>query len=250
MQVIASEADRPRRPAVAVALGLLFAGVLLVTGLALGYLAFGTTFVTQFALTPRPGPGQIVAGVLGWAFALTAPGVFLIVGVARIVTVVELVQSLGPRKTRISRYAAELSDEYVSAVRVGLPDGRVLPELVLGPFGIAVIKELPPRHVTRHHGPRWEVRLTTGKWVPMENPMDRASADAERVRRWIAEGDRDFVVKVYAAVLTDDPTIPKTGNCVILTPEQLPAWISSLPAQRSLTSSRRSWLLELIRSAI
>ena len=34
--------------------------------------------------------------------------------------------------------------------------------------------------------------------------MDRAARDAERVRGWLGTYDRDFLVRVYAAIVTDD----------------------------------------------
>ena len=53
-------------------------------------------------------------------------------------------------------------------------------------------------------GRRWELRDDRGRWVPIEAPVDRASRDAERVRGWLGGEDRDFVVRVYAAIVTDD----------------------------------------------
>ena len=62
-----------------------------------------------------------------------------------------------------------------------------------------------------------------------ENPLDRAVRDAERVRRWFAADDADFVVKVYAAVTGPAPAIERTTACAVVSHDQLceldrPAW--------------------------
>ncbi len=82
----------------------------------------------------------------------------------------------------------------------------------------------------------------------MENPLERATRDAERVRRWLTEDD-DYLVKVYSAVVGPDPAIARTAACAVLTPDQLAAWIAALPAQRGLTPGRRSRVLDLVRAA-
>lgn len=250
MQVLSPPSNGNARQIVAAAGGLVVAAALLATGAALGYIAFGTSFVTQFSLNPRPGPGQVAAAILGWAFAFTGPGVFFLVGIARIAAVVDLVGATRPRRSRVTKLAPNLSDDYVAASRVVLPDGRRVPELVLGPFGIAVIEYLPPPAATRQVGGRWEVRLENGRWIPFENPLDRATRDAEAVRRWVADGDRDFVVKVYAAVVAPDESLARTSTCAVLTADRVPGWLSSLPPQRSLTPTRRERLVELVRSGV
>ena len=250
MQVLSPQSTGGARQVVSALGGLVIAAALLATGAALGYVAFGTSFVTQFSLDPRPGPGQVAAAILGWTFAFTGPGVFFLIGIARIAAVVDRVGATRPRRSRVTRLAADLSDDYLAASRVVLPDGRRIPELVLGPFGIAVIEYLPPPSATRQLGGRWEVRLENGRWIPLENPLDRATRDAEAVRRWVADGDRDFVVKVYAAVVAPDDTLLRTATCAVLTADRVSAWLTSLAPQRSLTPTRRERLVELIRSGI
>ncbi len=83
----------------------------------------------------------------------------------------------------------------------------------------------------------------------MESPLDRAARDAERVRRWFAHDDQDFLVKVYAAVIAPDTTLPRTPSCAVITKTQIAAWLASLPPQRSLTESRRARLIEDLRAA-
>jgi hypothetical protein len=251
VQVIASSrAPRPAALLPSVLGGSVVGVFLLGGGLVLAYLTLGTSFLGQFTPMGHATTTQLVTGAIAWSFALTAPALFTIVGLVRLLGVVELVGSTRPRKSRTSRLAASLSDDYVVASRVTLPDGRVVPELVIGPFGAVVVEELPPLGAMRHRGTAWEVRTADGHWRAMEHPLDRASRDAERVRRWFEHDERDHVVKVYAVVVAPDGAIERSATCAVVTPEQLPSWISSLPAQRSLNASRRQTLVELVREAV
>jgi hypothetical protein len=246
MQVITPRTARRGPGRGSVLLGVSVGAVLLGGGLIVAFLAFGTPFITRFTPTGRPDTSQMVSGMLAWSFALIAPAAFIIAGVARIAAVLDSMAAARPRPTPAARLRAVLGDEYVAAARVRLPDGRIVPELVLGPFGAAVIEELPPAGAVRHHGHAWEVRTGPKKWMPLENPLDRAARDAERVKRWFAGDDSDFVVKVYAAVVAPDTTLPRTPSCAVITKEQIPAWLQSLPAQRSLTPQRRERLIEIV----
>jgi hypothetical protein len=226
-------------------LGLLFVA----GGLFLGYATFGTEFLTRFT-SARPSAEQMVAGALAWTFALIAPAVFLIVGLAKLAETFELV-SLRRRPLKpASAVVKSLPEDYVVGTRVRLPDGRVVPELVVGPFGVAVIEELPPDAVSRHVGGRWEMRAASGKWVPVENPLERASRDAERVRRWLAEDERDHIVKTFAAVVARDATVPRSPTCAVVSRDELPGWLAALPVQRSLNEDRRARIVDLIREAV
>jgi hypothetical protein len=91
------------------------------------------------------------------------------------------------------------------------------------------------------------MRDDRGRWIPIEDPVQRAARDAERVRGWLGTEDRDFLVRVYAAVVTGDPTITRSPNCAVVAPADLAAWLEALPAQRGLTAQRREHLAELVR---
>jgi hypothetical protein len=246
MQVITPRSTR-RVPRGTIVVGTLVGAVLLVGGLSVAWLTFGTPFMSHFSPSGRLGPTQFLTGMLAWSFALIAPAAFLMAGVARLVTVVDSVMSSRPKPTPVARLAKQLGEDYVVATRLRLPDGRVIPDLVLGPFGAAVIEQAPPPGAVRRHGDAWEVRTDRG-WMPMESPLDRATRDAERVRSWFTHDDRDFLVKVYAAVISPNESLQRTASCAVITPAQIQAWILSLPAQRSLTPSRRESLVELLRN--
>ena len=220
--------------------------VLVAGGLFLGWIAFATPVLS--GLTPatgRPGAAQLALGGLIWGMTLVAPPSFAIVGLLRLARVARALTAR-PRPRAVGRAAAHLGDEFVAARDLRLPDGRVVRDLVLGPFGLAVISELPPPAATRHTGISWELRGPDGRWHHLENPLERAARDGERVRSWFTSTERDYVVKVYAAVVTTDPTVTRTPACAVLTTEQIPAWLASLPPTRSLTADRRAELVEAI----
>jgi hypothetical protein len=222
-------------------------GVLVVGGLGLGWLMIGTSFLSRFMPSGRLEPVEAVVGALAWGVALFAPAAVLVVGGARLASVVDAIVSSRPRPTPAARLAGQLGDEYAVGSRVRMPDGRLIPELVIGPFGAAVIEELPPSRATRHRGSVWEVRGPRGRWLPLENPLERATRDAEAVRRWFAHDDRDFVVKLYAAVVASDQVVDRTPTCAVIQAAQIPAWLLSLPAQRSLSEARRAQLIDHLR---
>ena len=247
MQLIQpSHVMRPARgPIVA---GTVVGAILLVGGLALAWLAFATPLVRS--LTPsvvRPSPDQMALGALIWGVSLVAPPAFAIVGAVRLWSVAATLRRR-PHVGALARVARQLGDEYVVAPSVRLDDARLIRNVVVGPFGIAVISEPPPPAAVRREGASWEVRRQDGRWIPLENPLDRAARDAERLRGWISSEDRDFLVRTYAVFATTDPTVARTSSCAVVVPEQVAAWLMSLPPQRSLTGSRYEDLVEAIRS--
>lgn len=247
MQLIQpTQSMRPARGPIL--MGAVVGGLLLVGGIALAWVAFATPLVR--GLTPavvRPSPDQMIVGGLIWGLSLVAPPCFAIVGAIRLSMVAATLfgkPKLGP----VTRAIPALGDEYVVAPTVRLPDGRSIRNVVVGPFGVAVIGELPTPRNTRRQGTAWEVRRADGRWVPMENPLERSARDAERIRYWIAAEDRDFVVKVYAAVVIGDTGLTRTPACAAITVDQVPAWLTSLPPQRSLNADRRAGVVERIRT--
>lgn len=249
MHVLASH-RAARLPVGAAIVGLAVGSILLVGGLFLAWIAFTTPVLTGLSATPpRPGPAQLAIGAAVWGIGLVAPPCFAIVGALRLGRVARSLTAR-PGVRAVTRSGAALGDDYISATNVHLPDGRVVRDLILGPFGIAVVNELPPPKVTRHTGVSWEIRRSDGRWVHFENPLERASRDAERVRRWIASTERDFVVKVFAAVVTNDPTITRTATCSVVRDDEIAAWLSSLPPARALNPDRRLEITAAVRSIL
>ncbi len=242
--IMSSRAARPARgPVIA---STVVGGVLLFGGLVLAWLAFATPFLGT--LTPavvRPTADQMAIGAAVWAVALIAPPSFAIVGAMRLWLVAAAVLRKPPA-TPVSRQLGMIGDDCIVAPVVTLPDGRRVRNLVVGPFGLAIVSEPPSEKNLRRHGTAWEYRRADGRWVPLENPVDRAARDAERVRSWIASEERDFVAKVSVALVTSDPSVTRTSTCAVVTADSVAAWIASLPPQRSLNESRRRDLAERV----
>jgi len=240
-----SHATRPSRGPMLT--GTVVGGVLLAGGLVLGWLAFATPFVR--VMTPsvvRPSVEEMVIGGVIWGLSLVAPPCFAIVGFIRLSQVAGTLLRR-PDAGALAKSASALPDDYIVAPSIELPEGRRIRNVVAGPFGLAVIGEAPSTAITRRHGSSWEVRRADGRWVPLEHPVERTSRDAERLRRWIGAEERDYLVKVYAAFVTTDPTIARTSVCAVIGPSEVAAWLTGLPPQRSLYDSRREELVDRIR---
>lgn len=248
MQVISSRRGRQIRPAAfASLLGGGFVGaILIVTGVTLGWLAFGTPLLQTFQAPLRASAGQTVVGVAAWIVALILPAACVIVGLLRLDMTTKALASLKPRTPLLAKYRKVLGNEYHVATDIELPDGRSVPEIVIGPHGVAVIEVAPPAKYTRHTDSRWEIHLDQGRWTPMENPIERVGRDTDRVRRWLTTDDRDFLVKVYGALITTEPDLARTPNCAVITRAQVADWVTSLPPQRSLTPGRLEQVIEQI----
>ena len=252
MQVLVSshiEAARPTRRTIVTALGM---GLMLVAAsAALVYLVFIGNFLDRFMPTGRPSTYELVAGALAWTFALTAPAGFGLVGLARIVSAFEKWRARRPRITPAVRLRRAIGDDHIVATFVRVPDGKPVPELVLGPFGAAVIEELPPAGAVVSRGVRtWEVRVGNGYIRTIENPLERAEHDAERVRGWLSPEDADYVLKVYAAVVGSDRRVERTPSCAVIAPNQVGEWLATLPVQRSIDAGRRERIVREVRAAL
>lgn len=247
MDVIAPPRPSQRATLVPMLSGTLFGTLFIVGGLGLAYVVFATPFLDLAIPSGRPDAFQTAIGIGIWAVALVAPAGFVLAGANRLARNLAKARGRAPRRSTMLKALDNLTGDFTVASGLILADGRGVSELVIGPFGAAVIRELPPSTVTRIQGDNWQVRGSRS-WLPIENPLDRATRDAERVRRWLTEDD-DFLVKVYSAVVGPDPTVARTSACAVLTPDQLAAWISALPTQRGLTPGRHSRVLDLVRSA-
>jgi hypothetical protein len=248
MEVIAPPRTMQRFSAAPVIGGTLVGTLLVVGGLVMGYVVFATPFLTWLMPSGHFGAGEAVVGILIWSIGLVAPAAFVLLGTARLARLLSDAKGRIPMKSALERTIGSLPEGVVLATGLTLSDGRGIANLLVGPFGAAVIRELPPAAGTRVRNGNWELRTARG-WIPLENPLDRASRDAERVRRWLAHDDADFVVKTYAAVVGNAPSIARTSSCAVLTPDQIGPWVAALPAQRSLTAGRIERIIETVRDA-
>jgi len=246
MQIIAG--PRPSRviPIVSVASGLVIGAFLIAVAATVAYLTLATPFLAKVSTGGQLTASRVIVGVLAWTFALTAPVGFGLIGLLRIVDAVDAITNRG-RPTPAVRMARALSDDIYGAAGVRLPDGRPVSELLIGPFGAAIISQMPPARSIRRQQAIWEQRGPDGRWHSIENPLDRAVRDAERVRRWFGADDRDFVVKVHAALVDPALSVERTSSCAVITPAQIPAWLASLPVQRGMNADRREHLARKVR---
>ncbi len=235
-----------RAPSLAIARRTMAGVGWLAVGLAAGWLVFATPLVTQtVSLNSRSAVAPLIGAVI-WAVALTAPTVFIVIGAIRLAgAVTQLGGRRGPVRP-VHAMAAQLPAGVETVPTIRLPDGRQVPDVVLGPHGIAFFEPLPPPAATRHVGGRWEARFADGTWRPIENPLDRAARTADSLRRFLAEGDRDFVVRVHAVVTSSAPQVERTDTCAVVALKDVPGWIAALPAQRSLSPARLRHLRELL----
>lgn len=222
--------------------------LLVVAGLLMAYLTIATPFVSNLA-PPRAGGSGVSIGLGVWSFALIAGGGLLVAGTNRLTVIVALLRRRGSAGGPAERALGSKSGETAVASRVVPNEGRPIPELVIGPFGVAVVHALPSARQVRHGRAGWEERTSDG-WQPMDDPLDAAMRDAERVRRWFGATDLDFVVRVYAALVVDDRALERSPTCAVISTEQIPAWIASLPRQRTLTAGRRGRLLAMARAPV
>ena len=248
MEVI-SPAQRAARPPIGPIVTSAAAGTMLVIGgLLLAYIVFATPALSMLLPGGRGDAGQMATGMAIWAVALVAPAACILLGTSRLARMLAHVKGRAGRRSSTAAVLRDLPDDVVVASGIVLPDGRPVPDLIVGPFGAAVVRELPPAAAVRIHNGTWHLRTSRG-WVSLEDPLNRTVRDSERVRRWLAHDDADFVVKTYAAVISRDLDIPRTPACAVVTPDQLSGWIAALPPQRSLTAGRRDQMIERVREA-
>lgn len=215
-------------------------------GLLLAYLTIATPLISTLVGGAPPGGERVTIGLGVWSFALIAGGALLVAGTSRLLTISAMLRH-GRGAGRVAAWAlASKADEVVVASGVTPDGGPPIPELAIGGFGIAVIHELPPSTAIRRGWAGWEARTRQG-WQAADDPLDATMRDADRVRRWLSSADLDFVVRVYAALVVTDLTIGRAPSCAVVSPEQIPAWIASLPPQRTLSRGRRERLVAMAR---
>lgn len=213
---------------------------------AVAWLVFATPSLARLLDRGLSGPGAAVLGAVALAVALTAPAAFAVIGIARLGGAVGHARAARGATSPVARHAKLLPDGCTVIPRVRLPDGRRIPDVVVGPHGVAFFESLPPAAATRRIGERWEARFSDRTWRPIENPLQRAARDAERLRGHLEAQDRDFVVRVQAAVLGDPGAVARTDACSVVAAGDVPAWLAALPAQRGLTADRLARLREVL----
>jgi hypothetical protein len=236
-----------RAPDPEASLSALLVGIgLAACGLCFGLLAVTTPFASRIAGSPVP--AGMPLDLVVWALAVVAATGLLIGGTQRLAVIVASIRHHAAGRSVVFRATNGRAADIDVTLGVVPGSGRPIPEVVSGAFGAAVVHELGRGEAIRQVGSTWETRSGEG-WVPTERPIDRASRDAERIRHWLTDGDLDFVVKVYAAVVTPDGSMPRSPTCAVLTESQIPQWLAALPRQRSLSAARRDRLSNRLHGA-
>jgi hypothetical protein len=227
--------------------GTLAGATLVAVGLGLAFLVIETPLIARLVASPLTGSSQVTSAMLVWALSLAAGTALLIAGTNRLAATVASVRERAAGRSVVMRVMGKLPEDIVVAAGVIPNDGRPIPELVIGPFGVAIVHELEGRDRLRQGDQGWEARTRDG-WAPTEPPLDAVARDAERVRFWLTHGDLDFVVRVYAALVAPDTSMQRSAACAVISVDQIPAWLASLPRQRSFSAGRRNHLLARIRA--
>ena len=206
-------------------MGGTFVGTLLVLGgLWLAYVAWSTPILAAIAAAMRPGSTTAEPGLPMFALALAVPATFVVVGTNRLArTAGAIRRTWHGRGDRLSRIVPA---DIVIARGVTLDDGRPGPTLLVGPFGLVAALETK---------------------VVIAEDLEWAIKDADRVRHWLTQNDQDFVVRVHAVVIGQPAGVDRVPGCALITVEQLPAWLESLPHQRSLSEARLARLVKLVK---
>jgi len=242
---------RARRPRSAIlpVVGLVAAGLAwLAIALVTAWLVFATPLLAGLVSLDARGDGSPVVGSLVLALALTAPACFAFLGLTRLAGAAGRVMGARPSLPPVARMAALLPPGCTVIPAIRLPDGRRIPDVVLGPHGIAFFERLPPAEASRRVGGRWEVRFADRSWRPIENPFERAARDGDRLRRHLEAAERDFVVRVQPAVIGDAAANERGDGCPPVALEEVPGWLAALPVQRGLTPERQAHVREVLEA--
>ena len=249
VKIIVSAAPRPRPRAsslaravvgglLLVAFGLFVVGLIVASGVMQSVGQVGDSRITQ----------QLF-GTASWGLAFLIPGLFIVLGLARIVRAAEA----RPRARRDRPAASQrgrISDDYLVAQGVRLPDGRSIPEVVVGPHGLTVVEEVPPRHASREASHHWEVRDRTGRWTAVEHPLDRAARDVERLRRWLGSYMEDYTPRFTTVCIDDDGRIRRSSEVAVIRRDQLAEFLGAQPPLRQMTTDRRQRIAGLLRDLV
>ena len=151
--------------------------------------------------SPRPRPASSA-----WGFAIIVPAAFLIIGVARIAAIIDTAAHMRPR-TVTSQPGEGARPRVRRRDRPrACPAAAACTSWSSARSGSWSSPSCRRRTSPATSAAAGRSATTAAAGSRSRRPLDRASRDAERVRGWLASDDRDFVVRVYAAIVTDDKT--------------------------------------------
>lgn len=249
VKVIAAGSPRPSKRAAPLARGVMGGMLLVAAGIGVVGLIAATGILEASGHAGDSRFGQQIIGSAAWGLAFLIPGLFVVLGLARIVRAVEN----RPGSPRVRPAAAErsrISDDYLVAQGIHLPDGRSIPEVVIGPHGLTIVEELPPRRASRQGSHHWEVRDRSGRWHTVEHPVDRAARDVERLRRWLGAHLDGYTPRFTAVIVSDDDRVSRSTEVAVIRQRQLADFLDAQPAQRQMSTDRRERIAALLRPLV
>jgi hypothetical protein len=242
-------ASRSRLPVLPTLAALALGVGLIAAGVAAAWVALTSSVVTDVADLGRGPVVRPFIGMLAFAVAFLLPGGLVIGGLARLAQAFGRVAPRRRRKGPVASIRRRLPDDFTVVAGVRTPDGHRIPEVLVGPNGLIVVEALPPLRAVRVQGRSWEVRLSNGRWLSVEHPLDRAARDADRLRSWLSTEWESFSPRVHAAVVADGHDLARRPDVAVVTRRELAAFIVSMPASRAMTADRRAAILELFAAA-
>jgi hypothetical protein len=221
-------------------------------GLVAGWLIFATPLLVRAVNLSSGSALAPILGTVAWVAAVTAPTCFILLGTIRLASAATNLRGRTRPFRPVHAMAKRLPAGLLTLPTVRLPDGRAIPDVVLGPYGVAFFEVLPAPASSRHVGSHWEARFVDGGWRPAENPLERAARDGDALRRFLESVDCGFVVRVYPVVTSSARPgafgAELTGACSVVPLADVPGWLASLRAQRSLSATRIEHIREILES--
>jgi hypothetical protein len=192
----------------------------------LAYVALATPIVGGLVLSGRIASSGSTVFVLAVATIATIPLSLATAGIARLLDAFRI--ALEPRSSVLRRVAGGLGYD-ASFAPLAIPNGYVVPQVAVGRFGAVVFRQAPGGGSVGCFGDRWEVDVE-GEWMPLEIPSRRTrlgpAADGTR----LGSDDRDFVVNVYAAVVTAPHQVDRAPWASVLRPDEILPYLAGLPS--------------------
>lgn len=192
----------------------------------LAYVALATPIVTRLVLSGRISSSGSAVFALAVAMIATIPLSLATAGIARLLDAFRI--ALEPRSSVLRRVAGGLGYDTPFAP-LAIPNGCVVPQVAVGRFGAVVCRRAPGVGSVGRFGDRWEVDVE-GEWMPLELPSRKTRLGSAADGTHLGSDDRNFVVNVYAAVVTAPHEVDRAPWASVLRPDQILPYLAGLPS--------------------
>ena len=205
---------------------------------AVTWLVFATPLLAQPPGPRQGGPMAPVIGAAALAVALTAPAAFAILGIARLGGAATRARAARGSTTPVARRAAQLPEGCTVIPRIRLPDGRHIPDIVVGPARRGHLRGAAARRGDAAHrrsvgSPLLRPDVASDREPAPEGGARRGSAPPPPWRagarlRGAGAGGR----------ARRRARLDRIDGCAVVALDDVPAWLAALPAQRGLSADR------------